>query len=166
MDFYGFFRQANFFSYQFKQDEPISASTTQAGIVSIDFSRPGYEVEYRYDFSNNNYFRSLSGDPHLDAESQKQLTAKNIVVQFVEVTPVPNDPLLKVDIKLLGQGKAVVFQDGKIIEGTWIKSIDNPTRFFDSFGREVQFNRGPIWIELVPEDKEAQFNWQSLELLS
>lgn len=160
---------ASFFPYLFKDDEPSSnlaalATNTPLGMIGskihIDFSRTGYEVDYQYDPVGNDYLRFLAGKPHLDADTKAQLKAKNVVVQLVEVIPVPKDPLLKVDIKLLGQGRAVTFQDGKVRDGSWIKSVDQPTRYFDEQGGEIKFNRGPIWIELVPTEKSNNLIWR------
>jgi len=50
-----------------------------------------------------------------------------------------------------GSGQALVFQDGEVIKGTWNKK-ERQTRmiFEDSYGKEIKFNRGPIWIEILP----------------
>lgn len=146
---------ASYDAWQFKNDEPASTST--ASYIDIDFSRLGYEVTWKHQTDKNNYQRVIYGGPDKDAENSQPILAKNVLVQYVAVTPVPKDPLLSVDIDLSSGGRAVVFQDGIVAEGAW-KKQNNRTRFFDASGREIKFNRGQIWVELVPEGKAVE--WQ------
>lgn len=155
--FHGFSNTANHQPWEFKEDSPAATST--AVKVSIDFSRAGYEVNWQYDASQNSYKRLQYFQPHIDESSKEQIMAKTVVVQIVDVTPVPRDPLLSVDIDLASGGRALVFQDGTFIESTWAKQ-GGRTRFFDSSGFEIKFNRGPLWIELVPKEKELNIKIQ------
>lgn len=157
IEYQKFSNQAVFSSWQFKNEAP--ATTSLISKIQIDFSREGYEVGWEYDSLKNAYKRLQYFEPHIDELSKAQITAKNVVVQFVEVMPVLNDPLLQVDIDLFSGGKALVFLDGKVIEGVWKKSEDK-TRFYDLFGKEIEFNRGNIWLELVPKDRETKVLWK------
>jgi len=149
---------AQYQSWKFKDDQP--ASTTEAtSNISIDFSRAGYEVGWQYNSSDNSYNRMQYFLPHLDAITNKQISAKTVVVQVVKVTPVPKDPLLSVDIDLTSGGKAYIFLDGRLIEGEW-KNAQGKTRFYDNNNQEISFNRGSVWIEMVPEDKENGLIWK------
>ena len=76
-----------------------------------------------------------------------------MIIQIVEVTSVPKDPLLSVDVDLSTGGKAIVFLNGVKVEGIWRKE-NNKTRFYDEFENEIKFIPGLIWVELVPKDKE------------
>ena len=52
-----------------------------------------------------------------------------------------------------GTGKAVVFKDGKRINGTWEKDKrTSRTIVKDSTGKEISFDRGLIWFEILPTD--------------
>lgn len=147
--------------------EARPAATSTAVKIDIDFSRAGYEVDWEYVLSRNVYKRLQYFEPHIDELSNSQITAKTVIIQIVKVVPVPRDPLLQVDIDLDGgsdasvgvKNRVIVFQDGISIEGTWRKEM-NRTRFYDSSGAEIKFNRGNIWVELVPEDKEANLDWK------
>ena len=74
---------------------------------------------------------------------------------------VANDHLLFEDI---GTGKAVVFKDGKRINGTWEKDTrTSRTIVRDTSGNEIKFDRGLIWFEILPTDgvlncKISQYN--------
>jgi hypothetical protein len=152
-------QKANFETWKFKDDaNPLPQ--TPIGSVSINFSTIDYKVTYRYDSTTNTYKRFLAGKSHTDAETKQQFSPKNIIVQFVKTVDIPNDPKLRIDVTLTGQGKAIVFQDGKAIPGTWKKTGNQRTRYYDSSGQEIAFNRGQSWIELVPSDNpDSRVTW-------
>ena len=57
-----------------------------------------------------------------------------------------------------GSGEALIFQDGKVIRGKWQKAKrDARTKFTDEKNKEVEFNRGQIWIETVPIGNEVEY---------
>ena len=62
--------------------------------------------------------------------------------------------------EVTGTGKGLLFQDGKALPITWSKATPaTRTKFVlaDS-KKEVQFNRGPIWIELIPTCNQIEYN--------
>lgn len=138
----------NFVSWKFKEDEPSSGS------VSPEFefwkSYTDYTVKWAYDRATNSYKRFNGGTPHIDFNNKEQLTAKNVVIQYTaEKGPV--DEHKHILYTTISKGKALIFQDGKVIEGTWSKKArQDRTLYFDKSGKEIKFNRGPIWIEVLP----------------
>ena len=51
----------------------------------------------------------------------------------------------------VGSGKAVVFEEGAAIVGTWKKTSNTAlTRLYDSSGNEIPLVRGEIFIQSVP----------------
>ena len=60
----------------------------------------------------------------------------------------------RVVITTIGQGKATILMDGKIINGKWKKdSRTDRTTYYDSTGAELYLNRGVVWINAVSKDK-------------
>jgi hypothetical protein len=151
-------QEANFSPWKFKDDSPASSTASR---IDMEFSLPGFNVAYEYDRGSNGYKRLLAGKAHMDAATRQQITAKNVVVQFVKVTPIPNDPKLRVDIAVYGTGKAVVFQDGRAIKAAWKKEGAARTRYYTEQGEEISFNRGSTWVELVSVEKEPQLKWSA-----
>jgi hypothetical protein len=147
----------NFVSWKFKKDEPSSGTATT---ISFGFwnNQPNYDVTWNYDASTNAYLRQTAGEKFIDLNTDAQMAAKNVVVQFVKQTG-PIDDHKHMYYEVVGTGKAIVFQDGKAITGTWSKtSFTARTKFMDDAGKEIQFNPGPIWIELVPSTNTIQYN--------
>lgn len=114
-------------------------------------SMPGYDVEWKFDSSTNSYKRFNGGKAHVDWEFDKpQLTAKNVVIMFATETG-PVDKELHLFYQVTGTGKAIVFQNGDVITGTWSKAsaLDREV-FYDTTGKEIKMVRGITWIEIVP----------------
>ena len=47
-----------------------------------------------------------------------------------------------------GEGDALVFTNGKVIKGTWLRYDGDftPAKFYDEEGNEIIFNQGKTWI--------------------
>lgn len=146
----------DFVSYTFKDDK----SKAQRGnnkSIHIEFweKYKQYRVDWTYDKENNIYKRNIGGTAHLDKNTNKQLTAKNIVILYMQESNAYDGYENNIHLlyKTKGSGKALVFMDGEKVTGTWKKaSRTDKTLFFDATGDEIQFNRGVLWFEILPLD--------------
>ena len=147
----------NFQSWKFKDDPPVSARGNVNSVKLVFAS--GYEkYDVLWDYDNaNNYKRTNGGQPHLDLETKEQITTKNVVVQLTKLTG-PIDDTGHLLYTTIGNCKAIIFQDGKVTVGTWSKKTRvSRTIFYDPVGQEVQFTRGPIWIEVLPSEQQVSY---------
>ncbi len=148
-----------FTSWLFKDNPTLYGTAKPATSISIDFwSKGDFSVNWKYDPATGYYQRFLGFDsagnsiPHVDRETKQQLKAKNVIVQFAVETSIPNDEKHRLDYTLVGSGKAIIFIDGKAVDATWSKAgRDERTKFYDMNGKEIQFNRGNFWIDIVPD---------------
>ncbi|RJQ36105.1 DUF3048 domain-containing protein [Candidatus Microgenomates bacterium] len=142
-----------FVSYSFKDDVPSTATQK----IGLEFwnNYKDYFVSWDYDNKDNSYRRNNGGAPHLDKDNNTQLSAKNVVVLYMQESNA-NDGYennLHLLYKTKGTGKAVVFINGKEIKGTWRKDKrTSRTLIFDNAGNPIKFNRGLIWFEILPTD--------------
>ncbi len=150
----------NFESWKFKEEPKDSVD---GSVKSISFAHwesmvAEYGVKFEYDKTSNTYKRSTGGKPHMDLETNEQLAPKNVVIQFAKET-IGVDEHGHVIYGTIGTGKALIFQDGKEISGTW-KKINRiaRTKFFDEKGKGIQFNPGQIWIDVVSLDTKIATN--------
>lgn len=144
-----------FVPYSFKDDAPLSVRPVSQSIHLNFWNDSDYSVEWTYDRTNNIYKRGNGGQPHLDLDTKKQLTAKNIVVMFMAESNA--DDGYENNIHLLyqdkGTGKALIFMDGKQTQATWKKaSRTSRTLLYDTTGNPITFDRGVIWFEIQPLD--------------
>jgi hypothetical protein len=145
-----------FVPYTFKDDAPASQRPAIQKI-HIEFwtTDSDYAVDWTYDPVANIYKRNVGGVPHIDRNTNKQLTAKNIVaLTMIENHAndgyTDNEHLL---YKTKGTGKANIFMDGKQITGTWEKDTrTSRTQLFDGAGLPIKLDRGTIWFEIMPTD--------------
>lgn len=145
-----------FVSYQFGDDAVLSARPkSQALHLEFWTGDSNYYVDWAYDSKTNLYQRSNGGKPHIDINTKKQLTAKNVVILFMQERSANDGYENNVHLlyKDKGTGKAAVFQNGKRIDGTWTKDTRTArTIIKDASGKEIKFVRGLIWFEIFPTD--------------
>lgn len=149
---------ANFIQWTFKDDEK---SDSRGDVGKIEFSfwenNDDYAVAWDYNKEANQYSRSNAGQQHKDLNSDSQLQAKTVIVQYVKETG-PIDEIKHMLYGTTGTGKAIIFQDGKATEANWKKEKrQSRTKFTDKSGKEISLNRGPIWIEIIPVGSEVKY---------
>lgn len=148
----------NFVAWNFKEDS-VDGERGTTNSVKIVFASgySKYDVEWQYDSVNNLYKRQNGGAAHLDLETKEQISSKNVVIQLTKLTG-PVDDHGHILYTTIGSGKALIFQDGKVITGTWSKKTRiGRTTFYNALGKEISFNRGPIWIEVIPSENQVTY---------
>ena len=142
----------NFVSWSFREGSP--SDFPSAPKISFEFWENSqfskeYSVAWTYDPSTNSYFRENGGEKHIDLEYNTQLSTKNVVIILTKERR-SVDKKGHVLYDTIGSGKALIFNDGNVIKGTWEKkSRFSRTMFYDENGDEVKFVRGNIWIHLL-----------------
>ena len=115
-------------------------------------------VDWAYDAASGRYLRSVQKQPHLEALTQQQIAAENVIILYTEhkKTDIVEDSLgsTAIDIVLEGSGKAQICRDGVVIEARWErKATGDLIRYYDDAqGREIPLKPGRTWIQLVPTD--------------
>lgn len=144
----------SFVSYSFKDDASL-ADRGKGANVHLEFweDYTAYFADWKYDPNSNQYKRSTGNKVQLDKNTGLQLTAKNLVVLFMQELNA-NDGYpgnLHLLYRNKGIGKAQIFIDGKKINGTWRKDKRTErTLLFDENGNGVKFDRGVIWFSIMP----------------
>jgi hypothetical protein len=128
-----------------------------ASTVHINYpGAEGYKVQYDYDPATKTYPRMMDGVAHKDGTSGEQYAARSIIVQYADVEPIPNDDKLRVDITLVGTGKATLIAEGTQVPLTWTKnSVDEPTQFKRADGSPFLLPNGQVWVQVVPLDTKV-----------
>lgn len=145
-----------FVSWRFSDEKAVSPEATE---ISFEFwsNKPEYNVTWNYDSGANSYLRSNGGEKFIDFEDKSQISVKNVVIMFVKEKG-PVDKNLHMLYTTVGTGEALIFQNGKVIKGTWEKDTKEArTKFTDGSGKELTFVRGTIWIEAVPAGNEVKY---------
>jgi hypothetical protein len=108
-------------------------------------------IGYQYDPSTDSYLRLVNGQLQIDPANNQQVIARNIVVMFQVYKIVPSLDKLRPVVSNVGSGKAIVFEEGRAITGTWKKTSNTAlTRLYDDGGNEIPLVRGTIFMQSVP----------------
>lgn len=136
--------------FLFKADTPAERRPANQRI-SYYFVEADDPVGWIYDNETNGYYRLRRDQPHIDGRTGEQLWFKNVVVMEVTHVAIPNDDAGRIDLEVIGEGRARLFMDGVEREMEWRKSAPaSPLRFYDVAGDEVALNAGPVWIAALP----------------
>lgn len=106
----------DFVKWSFKDDAAV-ANRPASQKISMNFwsGNPDYDVTWTYDKTTNTYARTNGGKPHIDNNTKKQLSPKNIVILYMKESRA-NDGYegnLHELFGTKGTGQAVVFQEEK-----------------------------------------------------
>ena len=125
----------------------ITTSTQDVSSISIPFNKE-YIVKWKYNSSSKLYQRYINEKEH-KVNNNKQLTSRNILIQFVNTKIIDNEG--RRSMQTTGSGEARILRDGKLIWGKWIKSDrEAQTKFYDNNDYEVSLSSGNTWVEVVP----------------
>ena len=140
-----------FTPYEFKDDKASSGSQSVHVEYWSDYKE--YFVDWTYDPTTNTYTRKNGGAAHVDKNTNKALSAKNIVILYM-VESSANDGYennAHLLYRTKGTGKALVFMDGKQTKAAWSKKgRTDKTVITDEAGEEIKLNRGKIWFHVLP----------------
>jgi hypothetical protein len=140
-------------AWRFKEDLRVEDRPIQTDDIVIDWSSPVHKVAWRYDHEGN-FYRRLQASQEQRDEDNSPVRVKNVILQFSAIKVI--DEIGRRQIKTIGEGRAVVLNDGQITEAIWNKaSATSRTRYLTSDGDEVFFNVGKTWVEIIPQSMEV-----------
>ena len=134
--------------WQFAPDAPLE-TRPYGGSIRIRY--PANLVTYRYARSDNTYKRSVSGEgKQFDAANGERIAPRNVVIMYVDFKPL-GDRKHRLEADLIGSGKAIVFTNGRRIDGTWKKAgMTKPTIFYTKSGEPVTLTAGQTFVQVIP----------------
>lgn len=145
----------DFSPWKFK--DPLETPLTAATKFTLNFSSGQFQVVWTFDPETKKYKRAMGGLDHKDRITGEQITARTVIT--MNVTHSANPPYAGTgkesewNMTTIGSGSANIFQDGTRIECTWKKPARTErTRFYDADNKEIEINRGKIWIEIIPQE--------------
>ena len=119
--------------------------------VYIDYSDYTF-TKYVYDKDNKVYNRFMSDVPHVDSETGKQYTAKNIIVYKVQNYTI--DSADRQNLENIGEGEGYYISNGYAVPISWSKADrSSKTIYTYADGTEIKVNDGNTWIQIQPKGK-------------
>ncbi len=125
--------------------------------IRIPFSFSQTSI-WKYDKGKDEYLRWQGDAPHKLTDGS-QVSSRNVLLLFVEIGEsriVDAAGNKSPEIKVVGEGKLVLFRNGLRVLGTWKRSaVSGRTSMLDENGNPILLAPGRTWIELVPMDVDA-----------
>ena len=119
----------------------------------------GQEVDYAWNAERKGWDRTQRGSLHtaVDGTTETPISPANVVV--LEITyansSTPGSPLAVT----LGKGKAHVYTEGKVIDGTWARSDNgDPWTLTDDAGAPIALTPGRTWVALAQTGKVEELD--------
>jgi hypothetical protein len=138
-----------FEAWEFKDDDGGDESRNSFS-VQIKSKNSSYSTEWIYDLSSNSYLKKIP-------EEEIGISAKNIVLQFIESQILDDD--LRIKIEMIGEGDAIICRDGSCYDAIWRKEEDKSRTFYlNHEGEEFTFNRGLTWIHFVDQSTSVEID--------
>ena len=140
----------------FSEEPPAGGSP--AGTINIDYKTE--KIEWVWDAGIGKYRRWMDFEEHVDANTEEQVTAANVIfltpyhVNDANICEQINNGVcaaLSIEIQLWGSGPAVVFRDGQQFDVTWHRDGRNDQlTFTDTAGNPFPLQIGNSWVQLMP----------------
>lgn len=129
--------------------------------AKIDLSKvyPYSKPTLEYNEEEGVYYKSLHGEPQIDAANDEQLKFANVIVQITQSQNLSNDPNSS-DYKVFlchdTTRGGYFFTKGKVIPIRWEKTSDRgATKYYDLDGNEIELNTGKTYIAVAQEEREV-----------
>ncbi len=137
--------------WEFKDFDP---STDMGVSVSIDYNAPVYTVDWIYNSESGRYERRQYGSDHI-TQAGDLIRADNVAIVITDISII--DSVGRRDLRTTGKGVGYVLQDGKRIEVRWEKpSASERLRFYRA-EKEIIWNAGVTWIEVIGSEEMVTF---------
>ncbi len=134
-------------NYRAEYDEKEDAAFIYPGGRTDNAGGYGvYNPYFEYNEDDHLYYRYQDGKKQIDEYDGSQLAVSNVILQYCHGEVRDKKDYLAFGVH--GEGDALVFTNGKVIEGTWMRYDGDatPAKFFDKDGNEIIFNQGKTWI--------------------
>ncbi len=150
----------------FSESLPSIKESAPASTLKIDYLANVCRAQWDYDEELGRWKRSTAGQIHKDYLTGEQVTAANVVVVFAnhieagfweEMIGDTSNWKLSVEIQIWGNGPALVFRDGQMLQGYWRReSREDMLTFWDGEGNPLPLKPGNSWYQLVPLDTPSE----------
>jgi hypothetical protein len=138
------------FTYRAEGEAPAGGREVPG--VHINFGGGPGSAPVDFDWDGTGWARSQRGDAHVDAAGQR-LAPPNVIVQltpYVEVQCCDAAGFPIVEAQLVGEGDALVFTAGRVIEARWSRPGLGDVTTYTVDGEPVALTPGQTWVSIAP----------------
>lgn len=142
----------NFDQWSFIGKDDLNTYSSDVSSFSYNFwDLPDFETFWKFNSEEGIYERTQGSDKTLDRNNNSMPPIKTVIVQKAKETKL-SDVKGHLLYDVIGSGDATIYQNGKSISAKWSKtSARSRTMFTTEGGAPVYFNRGLIWVVILPD---------------
>ena len=131
-----------------------------ASAVHVEYRDWTY-VDWEYDADSGRYWRWTDGEEHLDANTDEQISAANVIV--VHAVHILDESICTyagddgacaaspIQIQIWGWGRAQILRDGRVYNVTWRReNRSDMLTFYDDEDNPLPLQIGNTWFQIVP----------------
>ena len=142
--------RSNYEGYNF-YDKDTDIGGLSANSVEIAYNKSN-STRYEFDLEKKVYQRYKDGKKHIDETENKNVVAKNIIIQHVKAKVIDEEGRQEIDI--IGSGDGQYISNGKVIDITWKKpSASKKISYFNGLS-EIKLNEGVTWVQITEDDTD------------
>lgn len=109
---------------------------------------------FEYSEDSGCYYRSTASGTYIDRDTNEPVPFANVIVLRVKIGH--QDGSVFLTNHLVGHGTAEIFQNGRYIQGAWVRNdLDSRLVFTDENGNELAFQRGKTFIVITNDITEV-----------
>ena len=139
-------------------DNSNISNSKKADTIEIQYSN-SLKDKYIYNEEEKVYYRYVNDKEHVDYQTKKQYTFKNIITYQVSNYTISGDSKGRQDIKNIGSGNGYYISNGYAIPIKWEKkSRAGKTNYYYEDGTELKVNDGNTFIQIQPSNKLLTIN--------
>lgn len=138
--------------YFYQEDTELNSGDASENIT-LPFS--DYSTcRLKYNAKKRKYFKYEYGQKHMDSHYNKQLSFKNVIVQFVEESNIDHNGYQTMELSD-NSGKGYYISNGKMQKIKWRRrESGNEMAYEDSDGNVLTINPGKTYIAVYPKSRK------------
>jgi hypothetical protein len=116
------------------------------------------EAQWKFDAATGKYLRWIDSVdannefagmiPLVDKLNGNQLAFSNVIIIFAEIDTLNKGDTIHEFKVASAKGRALIFRDGLVYDGTWKGVYDTPFTFYDKEGNPIPLKPGNTWIHI------------------
>ena len=137
--------------FSFYDEDTELSLGTKCKKVSIKY--PYNKPYLTYNAEDKLYYRYQFNEIHKDSNTGKQLSFKNIIVQFVNEWDIDRNDYQTMSLED-AEGTGFYISNGQAVPIKWEKNEKQKwMRYFDMTGQELKINQGKTYIAIYPDNQ-------------
>ncbi len=125
-------------------------------------STPIQTVDFVYDKETGEYLRyQYDGMPHVDGTTGEQISVKNVLILFTDISLIPDDEAGRLSVGTVGSGQGYYITNGKRKVVNWFRETKTSTLQLEyRNGDELILNSGKTFICVVDDSVASKIDFE------